>query len=245
MGTAICFWLLLRRYGAPRRIKTSRRPQTIRINSGNCGGRYERQQFLLGSDVQKRALSPAERGHGHGRSCHRRRITGVTCAYCLAERGFRPLPHRGRELCGGHDRQHDGQTLQHGVIYCKIKEKYGLDAARDYAASQNRAMDFVAGTAGRESIDCALRENTAYIYGENEQERDLLQKEYDAARSIGINARMVEDAAFPSGNKGLLAFPGQYVFHPVRYVEGLAAAAARLGARICCDTKASGIDDAT
>ena len=171
-------------------------------------------------------------------------ITGVTCAYCLAERGFRPLLIEAGELCGGTTGNTTGKvTIQHGVIYCKIKEKYGLDAARDYAASQNRAMDFVAGTAGRESIDCALRENTAYIYGENEQERDLLQKEYDAARSIGINARMVEDAAFPSGNKGLLAFPGQYVFHPVRYVEGLAAAAARLGARICCDTKASGIDD--
>jgi glycine/D-amino acid oxidase-like deaminating enzyme len=43
---------------------------------------------------------------------------------------------------------------------------------------------------------------------------------------------------FPSGNRGLLAYKDQYVFHPVRYVEGLAKAASDMGAVIYCNSKA-------
>lgn len=48
---------------------------------------------------------------------------------------------------------------------------------------------------------------------------------------------------FPTGNKGLLAYKHQAVFHPVRYVEGLAKAATEKGAKIYCNTKAIKLED--
>ena len=171
-------------------------------------------------------------------------ITGVTCAYCLAQKGLKPVLIEAGDICDGTTGNTTGKvTLQHGVIYYKIMKKYGLEAARDYASSQSSAMDFVKNAVGKESIDCQLTENTAYIYAENDNEWDTLEKEYETAKKVGINAELNKAAAFPTGNMGLLGYRGQYVFHPVRYVNGLAAAAERMGASFYCGTKAVRLED--
>lgn len=171
-------------------------------------------------------------------------ITGVTCAYCLAQKGLKPVLIEAGGLCDGTTGNTTGKiTVQHGVIYYKIKKKYGIEAARDYALSQQSALDFVRNTVEKESIDCQLAENTAYIYAVNNNEWDTLEKEYKAAGEAGINAELIKNPPFPPGSTGLLGFRGQYVFHPVRYINGLAGAAARMGAAIYCSTKAVKLED--
>jgi glycine/D-amino acid oxidase-like deaminating enzyme/nitrite reductase/ring-hydroxylating ferredoxin subunit len=171
-------------------------------------------------------------------------ITGVTCAYCLALKGAKPLLIEAGGICDGTTGNTTGKvTVQHGIIYSKTAHKYGLDAARDYAQSQRSALDFVKNAVEKESIDCQLVQNTAYIYAENGNERDTLEKEHEAAIKVGIDAELIEKADFPQGNHGLLAYRDQYVFHAVRYVNALAEAAAGNGAVICCGTKAIKLDD--
>jgi glycine/D-amino acid oxidase-like deaminating enzyme/nitrite reductase/ring-hydroxylating ferredoxin subunit len=166
-------------------------------------------------------------------------ITGVTCAYCLAEKGLKPVLIEAGGLCDGTTGNTTGKvTVQHGVVYYKIMKKYGVEAARDYAESQNSALDFVVKTAEKEAIDCQLEKNTAYIYTENENEWDTLAKEYDTVKNIGIDAELIRKSDFPRSNHGLLGYRDQYVFHPVRYVGGLAEAAVKKGAAIYCGTKA-------
>jgi hypothetical protein len=100
-------------------------------------------------------------------------ITGVTTAYCLAQKGLKPALIEAGGLCDGTTGNTTGKvTVQHGVIYYKIKKKYGPEAARDYAASQKSALEFVKNTVDKESIDCQLAENTAYIYAVNDNEWD-------------------------------------------------------------------------
>ena len=171
-------------------------------------------------------------------------ITGVTCAYSLAKRGVKPLLIEAGGICDGTTGNTTGKvTLQHGVIYYKLLEKYGRDTIRAYADSQRSAIDFVKTAVREEGIDCQLAENTAYIYAENDIELDTLEREYDAAREAGIEAELMGGADFPPGNHGLLGYRGQFVFHAVRYVNALATAAVRSGARICSDTKAVELDN--
>ncbi len=171
-------------------------------------------------------------------------IAGITCAYCLARKGLNPVLVEAGALADGTTGNTTGKiTIQHGVIYSKIHEKYGLEAAKEYADSQNAALDFVRTAAERESISCQLTQSTAYLYAVNDPEWDTLQQEFDLARQIGIHAELLERQPFPPGNRGLLAYPDQSVFHPVRYVNGLARAAVQQGARIYCDTKAVRLDD--
>jgi glycine/D-amino acid oxidase-like deaminating enzyme/nitrite reductase/ring-hydroxylating ferredoxin subunit len=171
-------------------------------------------------------------------------ITGVTCAYCLAEKGLKPVLIEAGGISDGTTGNTTGKvTLQHGVIYYKLAEKYGYEAAKAYAASQRSALEFVAGAVKKHAIDCQLAKNTAYIFAENDSEWDTLEKEYEAAKKIGINAELVKAADFPPGNRGLLGYKDQYVFHAVRYVNALAAEAVKMGAAIYCSTKAVRLDD--
>lgn len=166
-------------------------------------------------------------------------ITGISCAYCLALKGLNPTLVEAGALADGTTGNTTGKvTVQHGIIYYKIEEKYGLEAAKDYAVSQASALNFVSRAVEKESIDCQLAHSTAYVYATNENEWDTLKKEYETAQKIGIESELINDIDFPYSNKGLLAYKNQYVFHPVRYVNGLAKAAADKGADIYCNTKA-------
>ena len=166
-------------------------------------------------------------------------ITGVTCAYCLAQKGLKPVLIEAASICAGTTGNTTGKvTVQHGLIYGKIAEKYGMEAARDYAQSQGGALEFVKAAVENEQIDCQLQMNTAYVWAENSGEWDALEKEYALALKLGIDAELSADAGFPQPGVGLLGFRNQYVFHPVRYVNALAEAAARSGALIFGGTKA-------
>jgi len=171
-------------------------------------------------------------------------ITGITCAYCLAQKGERPVLIEADVLCNGTTGNTTGKiTVQHDIIYNAIAKKYSWDFAKLYAESQNSALDFVKKQVRKNSIDCQLAENTAYIFAENETDFQNIKNEYEAAKKIGIDAELIEDAQFPPHNHGLLGYKNQAVFHSVRYVNALAKLAQEKGAKIYCDTKAIRMDD--
>ena len=166
-------------------------------------------------------------------------ITGITCAYCLAMKGAKPVVIEAGGLCDGTTGNTTGKvTIQHDIIYSNILEKHGGSFAKQYAESQLSALDFVRKQVEELSIDCQLAKATSYIYSSNEEERAQVKKEYKVAEKLGIDAKFIDDPSFPQGNAGMVGFKNQAVFHPVRYVCALAAAAVEKGAQIYCDTKA-------
>ena len=171
-------------------------------------------------------------------------ITGITCAYCLALKGLRPVLIEAGELCDGTTGNTTGKvTIQHGIIYSNIERKHGEEAASLYAQSQNSALNFVRETVRRESIDCQLMENTAYVYASKIKDKTSVEEEYEAARRLGIDAELIIKPGFPTGNFGMLGYKNQLVFHSVRYVSALAKAAVSKGTKIYCSTKAIKVED--
>ena len=170
-------------------------------------------------------------------------ITGITCAYCLAKKGLKPVVIEAGDLCDGTTGNTTGKvTIQHGIIYSPIAEKHGMDFAKGYAESQSGALEFVREQVKQQKIDCQLANNEAYLYASSEKDRDLLKKEYKIAKELGIDAEFYDSSEFPQENYGMLGFHHQAVIHPVRYVNALAKTAAALGAKIYCNTKAVKID---
>lgn len=102
----------------------------------------------------------------------------------------------------------------------------------------SEALDFVKSTVSTESIACNLQENTAYLYASDENDAGKIEKEYEAAKSVGIEAELLRNPDFPVENFAMTGYKNQAVFHPVRYVESLASAAAAKGAVIYGNTKA-------
>jgi glycine/D-amino acid oxidase-like deaminating enzyme/nitrite reductase/ring-hydroxylating ferredoxin subunit len=171
-------------------------------------------------------------------------ITGVTCAYCLAQKGEKAVLIEAGGLCDGTTGNTTGKvTLQHGIIYSPIYEKYGGDFAKQYFQSQLFALEFVKEMVKKESIDCQLAENTAYIYTTEEGYKERLEREYEVALELGIDAQLIENPNFPQNNILMLGYRNQAVFHSVRYVQALAKAASEKGVEIYCDTKAIDLED--
>jgi len=171
-------------------------------------------------------------------------ITGVTCAYCLAERGLKPVLIEAGSLCDGTTGNTTGKiTIQHGIIYNNIIRKYDLEFASRYAESQSEALSFVRRLVAAGNIDCSLAESEAFIYASSESDLEALENEYTASVRLGIDSEFIEKPGFPAGSLGMLGFKSQAVFHPVRYVNALARLAEGKGARLYCSTKAMKIED--
>jgi len=203
-----------------------------------------RNQSYWNKTAEKEAYPPLERDLETDILIIGGGITGVTCAYCLAKKGLRPVLIEAGDLCDGTTGNTTGKvTIQHGIIYSGIAKKYGDEAASLYAESQNSALNFVKEVVSREKIDCQLAHNTAYVYASTIDDRALVEKEYETARRLGIDAELIMKPGFPAGNFGMLGFKNQLVFHPVRYVTALARAAVAKGAKIYCSTKAFKVED--
>lgn len=171
-------------------------------------------------------------------------ITGVMCAYELADRGLKPVLIESDDLCSGTTGSTTGKiTVQHGAIYHKILNKYGFRAARDYFSAQRYALEFVYTAVEAHRIDCQLTRNTAFLCAESDEQLQVLKNEYETARILGISAELTEHDSFPQGSFGTLGYHEQCVIHPVRFVNALTAAAVLKGARVFCSTKAVKLRD--
>lgn len=171
-------------------------------------------------------------------------ISGVTCAYCLSQKGPAPVLIEAGGLCDGTTGNTTGKaTIQHGLIYDRIAKEHDKEAAKTYAKAQTEAVDFIKEVVKKENIECQLAENTAYIYASTDEEADMVRREYETAVDIGIDAYFSESEHFPPNNKCLLGYRNQAVIHAVRYVDGLAKAAVKNGAKLYCGTKAVKVED--
>ncbi len=169
---------------------------------------------------------------------------GLSAAYCLTQRGIKPVLVEADTLCAGTTGSTTGKmTLQHGVIYQDLMKKYGIDVAREFAASQAEALRFAAQTVQKYGIACQMAETEACLYALTPEEKNILLQEYEAAKRMDILAEWSAKPTFPPKAKALLSYPGQAVLHPVRYAQGLADAAEGGGAHLYTHTKAVSVEE--
>ena len=171
-------------------------------------------------------------------------ISGFTAAYCLTQRGIQPVLIEAQTLCSGTTGNTTGKmTVQHGIIYSNLMEKFGIDVAKEFASSQAEALKFAAETVVKRNIQCQMADSTAYMFAMTPEEKDMLLSEYEAAKRMDILAEWATKPTFPPKCKALLGYTGQAILHPVRYVQGLARAAQDGGAKIYTHTKAARVEE--
>jgi glycine/D-amino acid oxidase-like deaminating enzyme/nitrite reductase/ring-hydroxylating ferredoxin subunit len=114
-------------------------------------------------------------------------------------------------------------TSQHGLIYRRLIKDYGEDSARIYAQANELAVQQIVRLVEEAGIDCALERKAAYVYAQSEEGIKEIEKEAEAATRIGLPARVVAEIPAPMEISAALCFDGQAQFHPVQYLQGLAA----------------------
>jgi glycine/D-amino acid oxidase-like deaminating enzyme/nitrite reductase/ring-hydroxylating ferredoxin subunit len=168
-------------------------------------------------------------------------IAGLTTAYLLAKEGRRVVvvddgPTAGGETC---------RTTAHLVNalddrFYHLEELHGADGAKLAAESHTAAIDLLERIVREESIDCDFTRLDGYLFVPPGDDLAVLDRELDATHRAGLReVTRVARAPVTTFDTGpALRFPRQAQFHVLHYLQGLAAAAKRLGVRIHNQTHA-------
>jgi len=150
-------------------------------------------------------------------------ITGVTLACLLAEEGRRvALLEAGSVLHGTTGHTTAKITAQHDLIYKDLIDTFGVDKARLYYQANDEALGFLRQTAEQSGRDCGWKEETAYLYAQEDKSVAKLKAEYEAYRKLGIPGDLLPTVPMSGLNaKAALSMPGQAQFHPVAFLADL------------------------
>ena len=113
-------------------------------------------------------------------------------------------------------------TSQHGLIYNKIINQMGSDLAHQYARANESAIHQIKKIADENNINCDYESQSSYIYTEEKKYVEQIEKEVEAARSLGIDAGLIDRIPFPLEIKKGMVFKNQAQFHPRKFLLNLA-----------------------
>jgi glycine/D-amino acid oxidase-like deaminating enzyme/nitrite reductase/ring-hydroxylating ferredoxin subunit len=170
-------------------------------------------------------------------------IVGITTAVLLAEAGASVvLLEAGRLGHGVTGHTTAKVSSQHGMIYARLRSRFGIEAARTYGEVNEAALDWIAARVERDGIDCDLRRRPSYAYVTDPSARSDAEDEAQAAAEAGLPAGLVEDTPLPYAVEAAVRFDHQAEFHAGRYLLGLVEALAGQRCRIHERTRAVTVD---
>jgi glycine/D-amino acid oxidase-like deaminating enzyme/nitrite reductase/ring-hydroxylating ferredoxin subunit len=170
-------------------------------------------------------------------------IAGMTTAYLLAREGRSVIVlDDGCVGCG-----QTGVTTAHlayeiDSLYKEIVRLHGREGARLAYHSHRAAIDRIEAIVQLEEIDCDFKRVSGYLFPAEGHGSKEIDQELDAARIAGAVVQRLDAApvrGFYSG--ACLHFPRQAQIHPLKYLNGVAAAFGRLGGRLHTGTRASSV----
>lgn len=161
-------------------------------------------------------------------------VAGVTAAYQLARAGRSvALLERGR-IGGGTSGHNTGKlSCLHGTRLLTISDRYGPKMAAVYLAENKRGAAFVRRMVAEHQIPCRLSEAPSYLYSQTPATVDELQRLAALAQRLDFPLAAVNRLPAPLRVELALRADGEATLNPVRYLEGVAARAAKAGCTIC------------
>ena len=171
-------------------------------------------------------------------------IAGVCTAWELARQGKHvALLEAGRVVAGTTGYTTAKLTAQHTLCYADLRDSFGADAARAYAASQQGAVERVVEVVGELGIDCELERIPAFTYVESRDGLESIEREVAAARAAGLSASFVSETALPFAVAGAIRVDGQAQFHPRAYLLALLDDLVAQGGQVFEHARVVGLDE--
>src|SRR5688572_11140547 len=162
-------------------------------------------------------------------------IAGLTTAYLLGRKGKAVTVLEDGSVGGGET----GRTTAHLSTalddrYFELEKVRGKDVSSAAAQSHSGAISMIENIIADEAIDCEFRRLDGYLFTPPKRSPRPLKKELAAAHRAGLgDVELIDRAPLPSFDTGpCLRFPRQALFHPMKYLLGLAAAIRRDGGQI-------------
>jgi glycine/D-amino acid oxidase-like deaminating enzyme/nitrite reductase/ring-hydroxylating ferredoxin subunit len=171
-------------------------------------------------------------------------LTGLNSALMLKEAGLSVAVVDASRIANGVSGHTTAKiTSQHQVIYTHLLKAFGREQAQIYADANQRALYQMRSWIETRNIDCDLQQASAYIFAESDNDVNMLEKEADAARSLGLPASFTTESELPFPVKGAVRFTEQAQFHPRKYLLALAEAVDGDGCHVFEQTRALKLEE--
>lgn len=166
-------------------------------------------------------------------------LAGILTAYLLKQHNIDTIVLEAKRVGGGQTRNSTAKiTSQHDIIYTKLIDSFGEELASQYAKANETAIRDYKQLIEKQSIDCSFEELPAYLYSQNQEDVQRLQKEAEAAKRLGIDAEYTRDTALPFSVAGAVRFNNQAQFHPLEFLKAISE-----GLKIYEDTRVTKVED--
>ncbi len=137
-------------------------------------------------------------------------VAGLSTAYELVRAGRSvAVLEAGRVAAGVTGHTTAKLSVQHTLIYDKLRRTRDAEAARLYARSQTEAIEHAAALVDELGIDCDWETRDSYTYVRDAGRVDELRAEAAAAREAGLPASFVTETGLPFPVAGRCGSPGR------------------------------------
>ena len=170
-------------------------------------------------------------------------IVGITTALLLQEAGRSVVLVEADRLARGVSGYTTSKvSSQHGMIYARLRAKFGADGARTYGEANEAALAWIAERVERDAIDCDFRRRDSYAYMPSGEDRSEAEAESVAAAEAGLPATLVESTPLPFPVETAVRFSNQAEFHTRKYLLALAERFVSGGGRVFERSRAVEVD---
>lgn len=146
-------------------------------------------------------------------------MAGLLCARQLKQAGVDCVLVEQDRLCGGVTKNTTAKiTVQHGLIYHKLMDLFGVEKAKLYLQANQAALEQYEELC--RDIDCDFEEQDAFVYSLTD--RASLIKETAALKQLDVQAGFREEVSLPFPVAGAVRVKGQAQFHPLKFAAAVA-----------------------
>lgn len=171
-------------------------------------------------------------------------IVGLSTAYLLAEAGQKVSLVEKDLLGNGTSGKTTGKvTSQHNLFYTELARHRGQKAAKLYGQANQSAVDGIEQIIKSNKISCGWERQDNYVFTTKPDQLSQFNKEAQVASKLGLPATFQKTIPLPINTIGVVRFKNQAHFNAYAYLQGLAEAAAKMGAKIYENTRVSGFND--
>ncbi len=158
-------------------------------------------------------------------------MAGVLTAYTLARSGKRVVLLEAKRLGSGATELTTAfLTAYIDTEFVELEKLFGRTRNATVWQTHTEGINYIEHVAKEEKIDCDFTRLSGYIVAKTESEYARLEKEQRALRRAGAPAALSRFAHPDFANRGFIELPHQAKFHPLKFLQGVAAAATHLGA---------------
>lgn len=171
-------------------------------------------------------------------------MAGLTAAFLLRRAGASvAVVEAGRIARGVSGHTTAKVTSQHGLTYADLLASWGEPAAQAYAESNQAAIETMAGWVDELDIECAWERAPAYAYAVSPEGMARIEREVEAALSLGLPASYVEETELPYSVAAAIRFDDQAQFDPHAYLVTLAREIPGEGSHILERTRVTDVSE--